>query len=65
MPKTLIEQLKKAIDSSGIKHIDIAKGAGLGRWTVSKFYNGKQGLDLESIEKLVKFLKLELTRKGK
>jgi len=57
------EQLKRYIRQSGLNQNRIAIGTGISRAAISRFMSGVRGLDLVSIEKLAKYLRLELRQK--
>lgn len=54
------DQLRQAIDRSKMSRYAICKTIGLDQATFSKFMNGRRGLSIEVIEKLVDLLKLDL-----
>jgi len=67
----LTDQLRQAIDDSGLTRYEIAKEAGIDESALAKFYNGRRGLSMEGLNALGEFLQLKITlgrmpnRKGK
>ena len=59
-PERLSDQLRAAVDSSGMSRLAIGRGIGLDRAAMSRFMNGKAGLSLETIDRLAAFLGLRL-----
>ena len=63
------EQLKKAIQEGRLSQAALARGTGLSEGQISRFLRGERGLSLESIDKLLDVLELEIVirprRKGK
>ncbi len=59
MPK-LTDQLREAIDGSGLSRYAICKAIELDQATMSKFMKRKQGLALDTVDKLGEFLGLKL-----
>lgn len=61
----LTDQLRDAIDGSGMSRYAVAKAIGLDQATLSRFMSRKAGLSLDTVDKLGEFLGLELvvTRK--
>lgn len=57
------EQLKSFMRASGQSGYAIAKATGVDKAAISRFLSGERGLDLTSIEKLAKHLRLELRQK--
>jgi hypothetical protein len=70
-PKKLTDQLRQAIDGSGLTRYEIAKQTGIDESALAKFYNGHRGLSMEALNALGEFLQLQITlgrkpdRKGK
>jgi plasmid maintenance system antidote protein VapI len=60
MAESLTEQLKTAIEQSGMTRYKLAQAAGVEESTLSRFVNGKRSLSLESASRLAEFLDLEL-----
>jgi transcriptional regulator with XRE-family HTH domain len=59
--KLLTDQLRQAIDDSGLTRYQIAKGTGIDESALAKFYNGHRGLSMEALNALGKFLQLTIT----
>ncbi len=60
--KRLTDQLRQAIDDSGLTRYRIAKETGISESTLSKFYLGQRGLSMEALNAIGEFLQLEITR---
>lgn len=60
-PKLLTDQLRQAIDDSGLTRYRIAKETGISEPTLSKFYLGQRGLSMEALNALGEFLQLTIT----
>jgi len=70
--KLLTDQLRRAIDESGITRYRISKEAGISEVSLSLFYNGHRGLSMKVLNALGEYLELTITmgrkapqRKGK
>jgi transcriptional regulator with XRE-family HTH domain len=63
MSERFTEQLKKAIDASGMTRYAIAKASGVDQAILSRFMRGQQGLTSDSIDKLCDALGLSLTKR--
>jgi len=61
----LTDQLRKAIDDSGLTRYRIAQETGVSEATLSKFYLGKRGLSMEALNALGECLELEITMRRK
>lgn len=67
----LTDQIRRAIDQSGLTRYRIAKDTGLDESALSKFYNGSRGLSVEALDRIGEYLKLrivvddEQSKKGK
>lgn len=57
---TLAEQLRRAIDDSGMTRYQIAKATGIDESALAKFYNGHRGLSMRALEALVQCLELTI-----
>lgn len=57
----LTDQLRQAIDSSGLTRYRIAKETAIDESTLAKFYNGKGGLSMEALDRLGDYLSLKIT----
>lgn len=59
--KNLTDQLRQAIDDSGVSRYEIAKQTGIDESALAKFYNGRRGLSMEALNALGEFLRLKIT----
>jgi transcriptional regulator with XRE-family HTH domain len=59
--KLLTDQLRQAIDESGLTRYEIAKRTGIDESALAKFYNGHRGLSMEALNALGECLKLKIT----
>jgi transcriptional regulator with XRE-family HTH domain len=57
----LTDQLRQAIDESGLTRYQIAKATGIDESALAKFYNGHRGLSMEALNALGEFLQLTIT----
>jgi len=57
----LTDQLRQAIDDSGLTRYQIAKATGIDESALAKFYNGRRGLSMEALNALGEFLQLTVT----
>ena len=57
----LTDQLRQAIDDSGLTRYQIAKATGIDESALAKFYNGHRGLSMEALNALGEFLQLQIT----
>ena len=62
--RTVSEQMRKAIEQSGMSRYAICKVTGIDKATLSRFMAGR-GLSMEALDRLCRFLGLELKPKGK
>jgi len=58
--KKLTDQVRQAIDDSGITRYRIAKDTGIDEATLSKFYLGQRGLSMDALNKLGEYLRLTI-----
>ena len=58
--KLLTDQLRKAIDDSGLTRYRIAKATGIDESAMAKFYNGRRGLSMDALNALGEFLQLTI-----
>jgi transcriptional regulator with XRE-family HTH domain len=58
--KLLTEQLRQAIDDSGLTRYRIAKETGISESALAQFYNGHRGLSMEALNALGEFLQLKI-----
>ena len=67
----LTDQLRQAIDDSGLTRYRIAKETGISESALAQFYNGHRGLSMNALNALGEYLQLKITlgrkpeRKGK
>ena len=59
--KLLTDQLRQAIDDSGVTRYQIAKATGIDESALAKFYNGHRGLSMDALNALGEFLQLTIT----
>ncbi len=57
----LTDQLRQAIDDSGLTRYRIAKETGISESALAQFYNGHRGLSMEALNTLGEFLQLRIT----
>ena len=62
-PKKMSDQLRMAVDASEMTRYRIALEADLDHATLSRFMNGKGGLSVDSMDRLVEVLGLDLVAK--
>jgi transcriptional regulator with XRE-family HTH domain len=58
----LSDQVRRAVDESGLSRYRICKQLGLAESTMSKFMSGKGGLAMETFDALADLLGLNITR---
>jgi len=69
--RKLTDQVRQAIDDSGLTRYRIAQETGIDESALAKFYNGHRGLSMKALNALGEFLQLKITlgrkpsRKGK
>ena len=56
----MTDQLRQAIDDSGLTRYRIAKETGISEATLSKFYLGQRGLSMEALNALGEYLGLRI-----
>jgi transcriptional regulator with XRE-family HTH domain len=61
--KTLLltDQVRQAIEDSGLTRYRIAKETGISESALSQFYNGQRGLSMNALNALGQFLQLKVT----
>lgn len=57
----LTDQLRQAIDDSGLTRYQIAKETGIDESALAKFYNGHRGLSMDALNALGECLQLTIT----
>lgn len=60
---TISEQVRKAIEKSGLSHYEVCKRAGVDQAAMSRFMAGKRGLSLSTVDRLAEALDLELKKR--
>lgn len=58
--KKLTDQLRQAIDDSGLTRYRISKETGIDQSALAKFYNGQRGINTETLDKLGECLGLRI-----
>jgi transcriptional regulator with XRE-family HTH domain len=58
----LTDQLRRAIDDSGLTRYRIAKDVGIDESALAKFYKGQRGVSADVLDRLGEYLNLELVR---
>ena len=58
------DQIRAAIDASGVTRYRIAQETKIDEGTVSRFMAGKAGLAMKALDKLAEYLGLEIVVKG-
>jgi transcriptional regulator with XRE-family HTH domain len=58
---SLTDQLRQAINDSGLTRYRIAKETGIRESALAQFYNGHRGLSMKSLNALGEFLQLKIT----
>lgn len=64
-PKKLTDQMRQAIDDSGLTRYQIAKETRINESALAKFYNGQRGLSMEALNALGEYLQLKITLRRK
>ncbi|MFZ1936664.1 MAG: helix-turn-helix transcriptional regulator [Thermoguttaceae bacterium] len=54
------DQLRQAIDDSGLTRYRISKETGISETALSLFYNGQRGLSMKALNALGKYLELKI-----
>ncbi|MFQ5735053.1 MAG: helix-turn-helix domain-containing protein [Planctomycetaceae bacterium] len=57
---TLADQVRQAMDDSGLTRYRIAQETGIDASALGKFYHGQRGLSLDALERLFDLLGLRL-----
>lgn len=58
--KKLTDQVRQAIDDSGLTRYRISQDTGIDESALAKFYNGHRGLSLENLDRLGVYLGLRI-----
>lgn len=61
----LSDQIRQAVDESGLSRYSICKAAGIDQATMSRFMAGKVGLLLVTLDALADVLGLDITTRAK
>lgn len=61
----LSDQLRRAIEDSGLTRYRIAQDANINESALCKFFHGERGLSLDAVDKLVEVLGLKLVADDK
>jgi transcriptional regulator with XRE-family HTH domain len=56
----LTDQVRQAIDDSGLTRYEIAKQTGIDESALAKFYNGHRGLSMDALNALGQVLQLKI-----
>jgi hypothetical protein len=59
--KPVSDQIRQAIDDSGLTRYRIAQETGISETTLSLFCNGQRGLPMRTLDTLGEFLELKVT----
>lgn len=58
--KLVSDQIRQAIDDSGLTRYRIAQETGISETALALFYNGQRGLSMKALNKLGQFLELKV-----
>ena len=58
--KSMTDQIRQAIDDSGLTRYRISQETGIDESALAKFYNGHRGLSMDALNRLGKFLGLRI-----
>jgi transcriptional regulator with XRE-family HTH domain len=64
-PNKLTDQIRQAIDESGLTRYRIAKETGIDESALAKFYNGHRGLSMDALNALGDYLELTIIMRRK
>lgn len=56
----LSDQVRQAIDDSGLTRYRIAKATGIDESAIGKFYNGQRGLSTDALDRIGEYLGLRI-----
>ncbi|OHB70154.1 MAG: hypothetical protein A2V70_14840 [Planctomycetes bacterium RBG_13_63_9] len=60
-PKLMSDQIRQAIDDSGLTRYRISKETGISETALALFYNGQRGLSMKALNALGEYLQLTIT----
>ena len=63
--KYVSDQLRNAINDSGLSRYAVCQACGIDKGTMSRFMAGDVGLSLETIDRLADYLGLQIVRRRK
>jgi len=63
--RKLSDQVRQAIDDSGLTRYRIAQETGIDESALAKFYNGHRGLSLQTLDALGEYLELTIIMRRK
>lgn len=63
--KLVSDQLRQAIDDSGLSRYRIAQETGVSQTALTLFYNGQRGLSMKALNALGQCLKLQIIMRRK
>ena len=63
--KKMTDQIRQAIDDSGLTRYRIAQDTGIDESTLAKFYHGTRGLSLDNLDRLCEYLGLRIMMERK
>lgn len=63
--KLMTDQLRQALDDSGLTRYQIAKETGIDESALAKFYNGHRGLSMKALNSLGELLDLSIVMRRK
>ena len=61
----LSDQIRQAVDSSGISQYRLSKEVRISKTSLSRFMRGERGLTLQALDRLADFLELEIVIRPK
>ena len=63
--KKMTDQVRQAIDDSGLTRYRIAQDTGIDESTLAKFFHGTRGLSLDNLDRLCDYLGLRIVAERK
>lgn len=64
-PTKFSDQIRKAVEESGMTRYAIFKASGIDQATLSRFVHGQVGLSMDSLDVLADILGLEIVARGR